>query len=304
MDAEEVFTIALKLFKSHLNGDIHQEIAKCYARLGDLYCLRRNFEEGLRLHLLALDMRKQIFPDFNANPEVAASLNRVGYAYHVMKNREEARGKFDEAREIRTNAYKVQPMSIPHITTLYISYPSCLYSDEDMVKACEQYDHWQGHACKPHLVHATAMHRRGDVWFIRENWNQALQLYKNALGVRQQIETQSVTIAATHYSIGKCYVALNRLEDATKSFSEANRLRTTLLDDDNELDLQLATVSLKRNDFSVAKRRLNTAISKCSDDRNELEMILSKIYDGMSCEEIDSVVNLIWSIPADPFLLI
>lgn len=77
-----------------------------------------------------------------------------------------------------------------------------------------------------------------------------------------------------------------------------------MLGDNNELDLQLATVSLKRNDFSVAKRRLNAAISRCSDERNDLEMVLSKICDGMSCEEIESVVNLISSIPADPFLLI
>lgn len=220
-DAEEIFTIALELFKSHLDGEIHQEIAKCNARLGDLHCLRHNFEEGLKFHLSALDMCKRIFPDFKANPEVVASLNRVGYAYHVMKNREEARVKFDEAREIRTNAYNVPPMTIPHITTLYISYPSCLYSDEYMVTACEQYDHWQGHADKPHLLHATAKNRRGDMWFVHKNWEQALQFYKEALEIRQQIETQSVAIAATHYSIGKCYVALNRLEDATESFSKA-----------------------------------------------------------------------------------
>jgi tetratricopeptide (TPR) repeat protein len=298
---------SLELFGNYLKGDDHQEIAKCYVRLGDLNCLMGNSTYGLDLHLHALNMRQRIFCDKRANAEVAASLNRVGYAYHLIGKYKEASEYFEKARAMRTEVYS----HCRHITTLYISYPSCLYSGKAMVEAGVEYDQFkansslQDQATKPHLANASADHRRGDIWFALKHWDLALHSYEAALRIRQEIDSQSLAVAVSYYAIGKCYIAINRLEDAKISFSKANQLRNSLLIDDKEIDLQLAVVYLKQKKFDVAMQHLKTAFDKCDSYCIKLSAVRRKFRtEGMSDNEIDCVVNMIWSIPAEPFSLI
>lgn len=343
-EAEKCFVKALKLFVEYLDGDDHQEIAKCYVRLGDVKCLQRNFKVGLVFLLNSLEMRQRIFPNSKSNPEVAASLNRVGLAYHVIGNCEKAHSYFDQAREIRCNLY-----GDSHVSALYISYPSCLDSDDTMARACEQYDSWQVNATNPHLANASAKHRRGDIWFAQRDLNTALQCYEEVLHVRQELEHQLLAAAASHYTIGKCFVAKSDLERARKSFLEAKKLRSRVLNDDWESDVHLATVCLKQQNFGEAISHINAAIDKFNniarletmlgnpfrtagmsdeeinsimrvdeaighldavdryqdDIRKGLDEVLRNIRtEAMSDEEVDRVVTMIWSIPTDPFLLI
>lgn len=163
----------------------------------------------------------------------------------------------------------------------------------------------QDQAIKPYLAYASADHRRGDIWFARNHWDLALHSYEAALRIRQEIDFQSLAVAVSYYAIGKCYIAINRLEDAKISFSKVNQLQNSLLIDDKEIDLQLTVVYLKQKKFDVAMQHLKTAFDKCDSYCIKLSAVRRKIRtEGMLDNEIDFVVNMIWSIPAEPLSLI
>lgn len=71
--------------------------------------------------------------------------------------------------------------------------------------------------------------------------------------------------------------------------------------------MQLATVCLKQQKFDEAIGHLNVAMDRCEVELSCLKLkdALDKIRtEGMSDEKINIVVTMIWSTPAEPFLLI
>lgn len=204
---------ALILAKKQRNDTL---LADCYSILGAREKYTGNFEEALKYHLMALDIRIKI----KDTTGLAITYNDIGIVYKNMKRWEEALEFYRKANMYALLSANTTSVSYTYnnLGTVYNEiglYDSALFAYQNALHYAEQSGN--GNAI------ATALSNFADIHFAHKRYDSALALFKKCL-VYDKANDDKYGMSLSHMQIANSYSALGQYNKALAHIDSADKI--------------------------------------------------------------------------------
>ncbi|OJW72063.1 MAG: hypothetical protein BGO68_00800 [Candidatus Amoebophilus sp. 36-38] len=191
-----------------------------------------NYQEALKYHKKALEMRRVLYKDKGEHSDIACSLNNLGIVYYSLRQYEKALKYHKKALEMRQVLYKDKgehsdiACSFNNLGIVYYSLRQYEEALKYHKKALEMY---QQVYIGNHPDIANSLNNIGYVYQGSGQYEEALRYYKKSLKIFQAIDTGNHPIIANSlHNLGIIYQALGKYKKALKYSKQALNMNEAL----------------------------------------------------------------------------
>ena len=215
-------------------GEEHPNIAVLYSNMACVYRVVKEYEKSLELHKLSLKLDQRLLPD--NHPSIADSYYNIGLIYcHDMNQPMKALEFFNSSLRIYRRIYKYHPRiadSFFNIGCVHAALNEANGSDKSLRYyniALEQYQKVYG---GNHPKVAMSYLRIGNTYFVKKNYDKALENCNKSLEIYKQYPEKELSVAQVYNLIGDAHYFNKNLPQALWYYKESLEICKKYYSDD------------------------------------------------------------------------
>lgn len=247
---------------------------------------RGRYDEALALAKRALIIRDKFIGD--ANPEVAQTLNLIGWLYAALGRYEEAEPVYKRALVIyERNLGPDRPEIGESLTTLGLLYQARGDYDTARVYFQRAQDIYERLFGPTHPEVAGCLANIANLDYLRGDFARAEISYKRVLSIYEKVVgSEHPLVADTFVSLGDLYIAQGAYTDANQAYVRALDIRERFFGIDDrrvaEVTRSLAAVNIARGNYLVAKAQYHRALAIYEKIESEYQLDYAAVLSNLA----------------------
>jgi tetratricopeptide (TPR) repeat protein len=279
----------------HVGPKIHRILkarAEICNNIGHIYSKIGQLSLALKYYKISLTIDRKILPP--NHPNIALSLNNIGFIYLTKRDSETAEKYLQEANAIRQQSLPLEYH--PDLAQMYNNLGAMHYSKANFNKALFHFEKALEIQlkCLPPVNSDTASlyNSLGNTYSGKEDYQMALQMYENSLKIAQQCwPTFHPQISEVHQNIGSVCRSLGNYERALNSCEKALEIGLKCLppthSDLAEIYEEIGRIYSETDNHTMATTNFHKAIDIYTKNPPINQKSLGTLYEQLGREYYD-----------------